>query len=75
MDKMSKNYMYHYCLGIKFTVQEHAKYTRRMEEGFDLPDARYDQWLQIYHPEDGNLIVVVESGGQRSALVLDADTQ
>jgi len=45
-----------YCLGIKFTAQEHAKYTRRMEEGYDLLDARYDQWLQMYHPEDGNLL-------------------
>ncbi len=32
-------------------------YTRRMEEGYDLPDSRYDQWLECYHPEECEFLI------------------
>jgi len=35
----------------KFTVAEELKYQQRYEEGYDLPDPRYEEWLRINHPE------------------------
>ena len=34
-----------------FSDEEHRKYTRRFEEGYDIvDDEQYDKWLEIYHP-------------------------
>lgn len=35
----------------EFTSEEISKFQHRFEEGFDVPDARYEHWLQMYHPE------------------------
>ena len=35
----------------QFTVEEHARFTRRFEEGYDITtDEQYNQWLDKYHP-------------------------
>ena len=34
-----------------FTTEEVAKFTRRLEEGYDLHDPVYIKWLEQYHPE------------------------
>ena len=35
-----------------FTEEEHAKYARRYEEGFDIvDDTRYNYWLDCFHPK------------------------
>ena len=34
-----------------FSVEEEVRYARRYEEGYDLPDARYDAWLKVNHPD------------------------
>ena len=36
----------------EFTAKEIAKFTTRLEEGYDLDnDARYNKWLEINHPD------------------------
>ena len=35
----------------QFTTEEIAKFTRRLEEGYDLFDPVYLRWLEQYHPE------------------------
>jgi len=35
----------------EFTIAEKSKYARRYEEGYDLPDAQYEKWLEMSHPE------------------------
>ncbi len=32
-----------------FTEEEVRKFDRRLEEGFDLPDSRYDLWRSMNH--------------------------
>lgn len=34
-----------------FSSEENALYKQRFEEGFDMFDARYNEWLAIHHPE------------------------
>lgn len=38
-------------INLDFTSKETVKYQRRYEEGYDIPDSRYEQWLTVYHPE------------------------
>ena len=38
-------------LCLDFSVEEIVKYQRRYEEGYDIPDPRYDCWVTMYHPE------------------------
>ena len=33
------------------TDDEMRKFERRVEEGYDLPDSRYELWLSIHHRE------------------------
>ena len=33
-----------------FSAAEEILYTRRFEEGYDLPDPKYEAWLSIHHP-------------------------
>ena len=35
-----------------FSPNEIARFQVRFEEGYDIPDQRYEQWLQMYHPQD-----------------------
>ena len=36
---------------VRFSSDEIAKFQVRFEEGFDIPDVRYEQWVRMYHPE------------------------
>ena len=36
-------------------LEEHALYSRRAEEGYDLPDERYRLWLEHYYPKDSEI--------------------
>ena len=33
-----------------FSEEEMIRYQRRFEEGYDIPDERYEMWLKLYHP-------------------------
>ena len=35
---------------VEFSTAEECKYQTRFENGYDLPDERYIQWLQLRHP-------------------------
>ena len=37
-----------------FSIEEELRYARRFEEGYDLPDTKYETWLKINHPEVAN---------------------
>lgn len=37
---------------LDFTVKEIVRYQRRYEEGYDIPDPRYEYWITLYHPEE-----------------------
>ena len=39
----------------QFTEEEHKKYSLRFQEGYDLHDKRYEQWLKEYHPAEFSL--------------------
>ena len=38
-----------------FTEEEHSRFSRRYENGYDLPDIRYEKWKKIFHPEELSL--------------------
>ncbi len=40
----------------EFTAEEIKKFERRLEEQYDLPDERYDEWLHIFHPDATRLV-------------------
>lgn len=40
----------------EFTPEEVKRFEKRLEEQYDLPDARYDEWLQRHHPDAPRLI-------------------
>ena len=35
-----------------FTAEEEIIFTRWYENGYDIPDPRYFQWIEYDHPED-----------------------
>ena len=37
---------------VVFTKEEHHHYTVRHENDYDIPDKRYCQWLEVYHPDN-----------------------
>jgi len=37
-----------------FSTEEIALFQHRFEEGYDIHDDRYEQWLRIYHPDFGS---------------------
>ena len=43
-----------------FTIEEELLFTQRFEENYDLPDARYDSWLKLNHP-DAEVVMVPDS--------------
>ena len=52
------NYIYSYLFSMSFSVvahfsvEEEAWFTLRYENGYDLKhDTRYNQWLELHHPE------------------------
>ena len=36
---------------LSFSTEEIAKFQKRFEEGYDIPDERYDKWIEMYHPK------------------------
>ena len=49
---------------VNFSAEEEKKFRTRYENGYDLPDERYSQWLQKHHPSsakklNGMEVVVV----------------
>lgn len=44
------------CISVKkatileFSAEEESKFRTRYENGYDIPDQRYIQWLQKHHP-------------------------
>ena len=38
-----------------FTGGEHSRFCRRYENGYDLPDIRYEKWKKLFHPEELSL--------------------
>ena len=36
---------------VSFSPEEIGHFQVRFEEGYDLPDERYQQWVRMYHPE------------------------
>ena len=36
---------------VSFSPEEIARFQVCFEEGYDLPDERYQQWVRMYHPE------------------------
>jgi len=40
----------HTC-SLEFSTEEETKFACRFEEGYDLPDIRYQAWLSINHPD------------------------
>ena len=35
---------------VTFSIEEELRYAIRFEEGYDIPDERYEAWLRINHP-------------------------
>uniref|UniRef100_A0A1X7SLP9 DDE-1 domain-containing protein n=1 Tax=Amphimedon queenslandica TaxID=400682 RepID=A0A1X7SLP9_AMPQE len=33
-----------------FTMSEHRQFSKRFENGYDIPDERYELWVQLYRP-------------------------
>ena len=36
---------------LDFSMEEELLYTRRFDEGYDVFDEKYVQWLKVHHPE------------------------
>jgi len=36
---------------LEFSTEEETKFAHRFEEGYDLPDSRYQAWLSVNHPD------------------------
>jgi len=49
-----------------FTVDQERKYARRCEEGLDLPDAEYNAWLRVHHPDHLRVTTQQDTGGQNT---------
>ena len=50
---------------VTFSAEEEKLYSRRFENGYDLYDPRYNQWLGIHHP----IAASVRSNGQIADLI------
>ena len=37
---------------LHFSAEEIARFQVRWDEGYDLPDQRYEKWVRIYHPRE-----------------------
>ena len=35
-------------------MEEHTRFLRRLENGYDIPDIRYLEWLEVCYPKDTN---------------------
>ncbi len=41
------------CMCTDFSVREHLLFETHYENGYNIPDPRYEQWLDSYHPTKG----------------------
>ena len=32
-------------------MSEHRQFSKRFDNGYDIPDERYDLWVQLYRPD------------------------
>ena len=55
---------------LDFSMEEELLYTRRFDEGYDVFDEKYVQWLKVHHPEK----VASKNVVQLSANCLSSDT-
>ena len=39
----------------EFTGEEHSRFCKRYENGYDIPDIRYEKWKKLFHPEELSL--------------------
>ena len=56
---------------LEFSTEEETKFARRFEEGYDLPDIRYQAWLSVNHPDAVNSeapIYTLETGPSSQTL-------
>ena len=45
-------YFFYIVHQIQFTDEEHALFSRRLENGYDIQtDDKYNLWLEVYHPD------------------------
>ena len=60
-----------------FTEEEHSRFSRRYENGYDLPDIRYVKWKKIFHPEELSLdaIACKSSDGDISLSEVDENSK
>ena len=53
----------------QFSLEKEQLYQKRYEEGYDLPDPEYQQWLKLCHPVDDDSTsseITHASGGRRA---------
>ena len=49
---------------IDFTQSEHKQFSKRFENQYDIPDERYELWVQLYRSDaDGKHKAVLEYTG------------
>ena len=51
-DKISLHSTKEISPATSFTAEENILFTRRYENGYDIPDPRYVQWMEQNHPKD-----------------------
>ncbi len=57
-----------------FSAEEVARFRVRLQEGYDLPDQRYSQWVRMYHPECEGVSELPRGGHEVTGAALSADT-
>ena len=61
----------------EFTGEEHNRFCRRYENGYDLPDIRYEKWKKLFHPEELSLDTTAckSSGGDIGLSEVDENSK
>ena len=61
----------------EFTGEEHSRFCRRYENGYDLPDIRYEKWKKLFHPEELSLDTTAckSSGGDIGLSEVDENSK
>ena len=61
----------------EFTGEEHSRFCRRYENGYDLPDIRYKKWKKLFHPEELSLDTTAckSSGGDIGLSEVDENSK
>jgi len=61
--------------GTEYTATEVEKYKKRLEEMYDLPDDRYDGWLQRFHPNCERLSKKKQAVSNATIVIPDDTTE